>query len=169
MLCHTLMMMALPTKAPDARPASVGSIDSAVRPVRCHWEKAEHADFCDEVLEGVEAAWTAQVDGLGWPEPILDDDGILDVYVSSEGGGGAYAYGPPEDADPSDGRMGTAAHIVIDPSFAAETWIYWTMLHEFNHILQYSIDFTETRYVAWEGIAPATERWSDRSLSLIHI
>ena len=60
--------------------------------------------------------------------------------------------------------MGTAAYIVIDPDFAAETDISWTMLHEFSHVLQYSVDFTETRYVAWEGTATASEWWSDRSL-----
>jgi len=164
MLCQTLMMMALPTKSMDERPASVGHVDSTTRPVRCHWEDAAYSDYCDEILEGVELAWTAQVDEQGWPEPILDEDGILDVYVSSEGGT-AYAYGPWEDADPDDGRMGTAAHIVIDPDFAAETWIYWTMLHEFSHVLQYSIDFTEPRYVAWEGAATATEYWSSEILN----
>ena len=157
------MMLALPTKSMDARPEAIGSVDSTIRPVRCHWEEEAHAGYCDEILAGVESAWTAQVDEQGWPEPILDEDGLLDVYVSSEGGT-AYAYGPWEDADPDDGRMGTAAYIVIDPDFAAETDIGWTMLHEFNHVLQYSIDFTEPRYVAWEGTATATEWWSDRSL-----
>ena len=31
------------------------------------------------------------------------------------------------------------------------------MLHAFSHVLQYSIDFTEPRYVAWEGTATASE------------
>ena len=163
MFCQTLMMLALPTKSMDARPEAIGSVDSAIRPVRCHWEEEAHAGYCDEVLAGIEAAWTAQVDEQGWPEPILDEDGLLDVYISNEGGT-AYAYGPWEDADPDDGRMGTAAYIVIDPEFAEDTDIGWTMLHEFSHVLQYSIDFTETRYVAWEGTATASEWWSDRSL-----
>ena len=162
MLCHTLMMMSVSLKSADVRPDSVGSIDSDVRPVRCHWEDEADASLCDEVLQGIEDAWTAQVDGIGWPEPILDIDGILDVYVSQEGGGGAYAYGEPEDVDPGDGRMGTAAYIVIDPDF--DTDVRWTMLHEFNHVLQYSIDFAEPNYVAWEGTATAMEYWSDRSL-----
>ena len=162
MLCHTLMMMALPTKAPLERPTAVGSVDSTERPVRCHWERAEHSGLCDEAIAGIEAAWSLQVDGLGWPEPLEDEDGILDVYVSSDGEGGAYAYGPWEDVDPSDGRLGTYAYIVIDPEF--ETWFYWTMLHEFNHVLQYAIDVTESKYVAWEGTATAAESWSDPDL-----
>lgn len=155
-------MLTLPVKSPVIRPPSVGSVDSDVRPVRCHWEAAPSRPLCDEVIEGIEAAWSLQVDGLGWPEPIGDDDGILDVYVSSDAGGGAYAYGPWEDAEVIDGRMASPAYIVIDPAF--ETWIYWTMLHEFNHVLQYSIDASEGRYVAWEGTATAVESWSDPEL-----
>jgi MYXO-CTERM domain-containing protein len=162
MNCQTLMMMALSAKSPLTRPAAVGFIDSELRPVRCHWEDASVAEQCDEVIPAIEEAWTVQVDELGWPAPLPDEDGILDVYVSSDGGGGAYAYGPYEDQDPSDGRMGTYAYIVIDPEF--ETWIRWTMLHEFNHVLQYGIDMTEVRYIPWEGTATAAESWSDPTL-----
>ena len=162
MLCHTLLMLTMPVKSPEVRPSAVGSVDSAVRPVRCHWESAGHASKCDEVIEGIEAAWALQVDGLGWPEPLLDDDGVLDAYVSSDAGGGAYAYGPSEDAQVVGGRLAAPAYIVIDPAF--DTWIYWTMLHEFNHVLQYSIDITEPRYVPWEGTATAMELWSDPTL-----
>jgi hypothetical protein len=55
-----------------------------------------------------------------------------------------------------------AAFIVFDPSF--DTTISWTMLHEFNHVLQFGIDPAETNAVAWEGTATAMEWWSDRSL-----
>ena len=162
MLCQTLMLLTFPTKSPMLRPASVGSVDSEVRPVRCHWENAIHASLCDEAIAGIEAAWSLQVDGLGWPESLMDEDGILDVYVSSDAGGGAYAYGPWEDAEIIDSRAVSPAYIVIDPGF--DTWFYWTMLHEFNHVLQYSIDVTEPRYVPWEGTATAVESWSDPSL-----
>lgn len=160
--CQTLLMLSMPLSAPLQRPSAVGSVDSDVRPIRCHYERSQHASLCDEAVSGLEQAWALQVDGLGWPEPLMDSDGILDVYVSSEGEGGAYAYGPWEDAEVIDGRMVSPAYIVIDPAF--ETWFYWTMLHEFNHVLQYSIDATESRYVAWEGTATAVESWSDPSL-----
>jgi uncharacterized protein (TIGR03382 family) len=162
MNCHTLLMLMLPTKAPLDRPSFVGSIDSEIRPVRCHWEDESDAAQCDEVIVAIDEAWATQVDELGWPAPLADEDGILDVYLSSDGEGGAYAYGPYEDQDPSDGRMGTYAYIVIDPEF--ETWIRWTMLHEFNHVLQYGIDMTEPRYIPWEGTATAAESWSDPTL-----
>jgi MYXO-CTERM domain-containing protein len=155
-------MLALPGKAPEMRPAAVGSIDSDTHPVRCHWERNEHAALCDEVLAGIEEAWDVQVGTLGWPAPIPDADGILDAYVSSDGGGGAYAYGPWDDAIADDGRIGTHAYIVVDPEF--ETWLRWTMLHEFNHVLQYGIDVTEPRYVPWEGVATAAESWTDPTL-----
>ncbi len=160
--CHTFFMLALPLTSPVQRPIAVGTMDSEARPIRCHYERSQHASLCEEALAGLEQAWTLQVDGLGWPEPLMDADGILDVYVSSQGEGGAYAYGPWEDAEVIDGRMVAPAYIVIDPEF--ETWFYWTMLHEFNHVLQYSIDVTESRYVAWEGTATAVESWSDPSL-----
>ena len=67
MFCQTLMMLALPTKSMDARPEAIGSVDSAIRPVRCHWEEEAHAGYCDEVLAGIETAGTAQVDEPGWP------------------------------------------------------------------------------------------------------
>ncbi|MEC8194447.1 MAG: hypothetical protein VX127_17055 [Myxococcota bacterium] len=162
MIFTTLALWALPLTALAERPSSVGSVDSVVRPIRCHWEQSQHAGLCDEAIDGLEAAWRLQVDGLGWPEPIMDDDGILDVYVSSEGEGGAYAYAPWEDAVLIDGRFGAPAHIVIDPEF--DTWFYWTMLHEFAHVLQYSIDVTETRTLAWESTATAMEFWSDPTL-----
>ena len=162
MIFTSLALWALPLTALAERPSSVGSVDSVDRPIRCHWEQSQHAGLCDEAIDGLEAAWRLQVDGLGWPSPIMDDDGILDVYVSSEGEGGAYAYAPWEDAVLIDGRFGAPAHIVIDPEF--DTWFYWTMLHEFAHVLQYSIDVTETRTLAWESTATAMEFWSDPTL-----
>ena len=81
MFCQTLMMLALPTKSMDARPEAIGSVDSTARPVRCHWEEEAHADYCDEVLAGIEAAWTAQVDEQVGPEPILDEDGLPSVCL----------------------------------------------------------------------------------------
>ena len=51
-------------------------------------------------------------------QPILDEDGLLDVYVSSEGGT-AYAYAPGRRIPMTD--VWVRPHIVIDPDFAAET------------------------------------------------
>ena len=120
MLCHTLMMMAMPVSASDDRPTSVGSVDSERRPIRCHWEKSENASLCDQVIDGIEQAWTAQVETLGWPAPLPDEDGLLDVYVSSMAGGYAYTQGTGVDADPDDGKTATSAFIVFDPEFQGQ-------------------------------------------------
>jgi len=137
-------------------------VDSSTRDLRCHWESAGDASLCDEIIAGVEEAWSIQVDELGWPAPLPDDDGLLDVYVSSDAGGFAYTQGTESAVDPEDGTTGTSAFIVFDPSF--ETTISWTMLHEFNHVLQFGIDPSERSAVAWEGVATAMEWFSDRSL-----
>jgi hypothetical protein len=166
MLCQTTAMLAWQGMAPLARPTSVGSIDSTVRPVRCHWHDAAYADRCTELLQGIEDAWAVQVDEMGFPAPVPDSDGILDVYI--DGGAsafGAYAYGPSVDADSSDDRMSSAAYIAIHADYE-EDW-RWTMLHEFNHVLQYATDFTEPRYVPWEGTATAAEVWTDPTLEVV--
>ena len=164
MLCHTMLMLGLQTKGPMERPPSNGYLDSTLRPVRCHWEDEEYAYQCDEIIPAIEEAWDVQVDELGWPAPIMDSNGILDIYVASTGStGGAYAYGPYKDQDWSDGRLGTHAYIAIDPEY--DTWIRWTMLHEFNHVLQFGIDVAEPAYLPWEGTATAAEFWTDSALT----
>ncbi len=166
MLCHTTAMLAWQGMAPLARPDSIGWVDSDQRPVRCHWNEAEHAGRCDELLEGIELAWDIQVDEMGFPPPIPDADGLLDVYIDAGTSSyGAYAYGPSIDADPDDGRMGCHAYIAIHPDYDED--FKWTMLHEFNHVLQYATDFTEPRYVAWEGTATAAEVWTDPDLAVV--
>jgi len=163
-LCHTMLMMGLASKGPADRPPSVGSLDSTSHPVRCHWEEEEYAAHCDEIIPAIEEAWDVQVGELGWPAPIPDSNGILDIYVATtySGGGGAYTYGPYQDQVRSDGRMGTHAYIAIHPDY--DEWIRWTMLHEFNHVLQFGIDVAEPAYVPWEGTATAAEYWTDETL-----
>ncbi len=151
-------------KAPDSRPSAVGFVDGLHHPVRCHWQAEAYAGLCAEVLAGIGLAWDVQVGEMGWPPPIPDDDGILDVYISTDGDGGAYAYGPWADAIADDDRMGTFAHIVVDPAF--EDWMAETMFHEFNHVLQYGIDLIEPRYVPWEATATAAEVWTDPSVQI---
>jgi MYXO-CTERM domain-containing protein len=159
-----MLMMGMVTKGPIERPPSIGHVDSRTHPVRCHWEHAEHAYQCDEIIPAIEEAWDVQVGELGWPAPIPDGNGILDIYVATTGStGGAYTYGPYKDQDWGDGRLGTYSYIALDPTY--DTWIRWTMLHEFNHVLQFGIDVAEPRYVPWEGTATAAEFWTDPLLS----
>ena len=70
MFCQTLMMLALPTKSMDARPEASAA---STRPLDrfAVTGKRRHAGYCDEVLAGIEAAWTAQVDEQVGPSPSL--------------------------------------------------------------------------------------------------
>jgi len=142
------------------RPASVGSVDSDVHPVRCHWADDVDADRCAIVLAAAEDAWDAQVTDIGFNAPVEDSDGLVDIYLSSEGtGGGAYTYGPAVDSVTGDGKMSSAAYIAIDPSISDDE-LDGYVVHEFNHVLQYATDFTEPTYMIWESIASAAERWT---------
>ena len=89
-----------------------------------------------------------------------DEDGLLDLYFTTEGtGGGAYALGPYEDEDPTDGRMASHAFVAFDPSIP-DSRLPSYMAHELQHVLQYASDFTEPSYPVWEGVATAAERWT---------
>lgn len=142
-------------------PNSIGHQDSQTHPVRCHYELAEDAGRCAIVLEAVEQAWTAQVDTIGFPAPVPDEDGLLDVYLHKDPDGGAYAWcGTNPDSDPEDGRSGCAAIIAIDREIPDKI-LPWYLAHEFNHTLQWATDFNEGTLPVWEGTATAAEPWTD--------
>ena len=162
MICRTALALshALVPKADGWRPTSIDSIDSEVVDARCHWEDEDDADMCVVVLEAVEDAWAVQVDELGFVPPMPDDDGILDLYLSSHGtGGGAYTYGPSSDEDTTDGRMGCHSYIALSPMIG-ETIMPSYVAHEFQHVLQYATDFVEPTYAIWEGVATAAQEWT---------
>jgi hypothetical protein len=160
MLCRTAVMAAFPSLVEGWRPVSLGSVDHPDLPLRCHWADPADEPRCALVLSVAQAAWEAQVDQIGFHPPMPDADGRLDLYLSDEGtSGGAYAYGPSEDEDPTDGRMGCHAYLVLDPvisDLAMPSYV----AHEFNHILQYATDFTEPSLPVWEATATAAEVWT---------
>lgn len=142
-------------------PNSIGFEDSQTHPVRCHYELAEDAGRCAIVLEAVEQAWTVQVDTIGFPAPVPDEDGLVDIYLHRDPDGGAYAWcGTNPDIDPEDGRSGCAAIIAIDREIPDKI-LPWYLAHEFNHVLQWATDFNEGTLPVWEGTATAAEPWTD--------
>lgn len=142
------------------RPSSIGSLDSDSHDIRCHWADAEDASRCDAVLRQAEDAWDAQVTGAGFNPPEPDSDGILDIYLTTEGTGwGAYTWGPARDAVSGDGRNSTAAFIAMDSRITDADMDGYT-IHEFNHVLQYATDYAEPTYMIWESVASAAERWT---------
>lgn len=160
MICRTALMAAFPSLVDGWRPESAGSIDHPDLPLRCHWADPADEPRCALVLSSAQAAWAAQVDRIGFHAPMPDDDGRLDLYLSDEGtDGGAYAYGPSVDEDPTDGRMGCHAYLVLDPAISDLAMPSY-VAHEFNHILQYGTDFTEPSLPVWEATATAAEVWT---------
>jgi len=142
------------------RPDSLGYIDSEQRPARCHWQNANQEWRCDLVLQAIDDAWTTQVDEAGFDPPMPDDDGLLDIYITSEGTkGGAYTLGPYEDEDLSDGKMGCHAFIAISPNITDMKFPTY-IAHEFQHVVQFATDFTEPTSLIWEATATAAEAWT---------
>ncbi len=163
MICLTSLYIALGLPGPEGasgRPSDIGSVDSDTVPVRCHWNRESDADKCDVIFEAVADAWAEEIDRIGFAEPIPDNDGLLDIYITNQGtGGGAYTLGTYSDGDPDDERMGCSAYIAIDRSLSeADLPVY--VAHEFNHVLQYATDFEESTLPPWEAVASMAERWT---------
>jgi uncharacterized protein (TIGR03382 family) len=142
------------------RPSSRDYIDHDTLPVRCHIQRVDHRELCDITLDAIALSWTVQVTELGFAEPILDDDDRLDVYITNEyTEGGAYVAGEGGDANPSDGRMGQPSYMALDPSIPTDEFASY-VAHEFNHVVQYSMDFVEPTLPVWEATATAAEAWT---------
>ncbi|MCB9766086.1 MAG: hypothetical protein H6739_40295 [Alphaproteobacteria bacterium] len=158
--CTTALMMGVAWMAPDQRPSSTDYIDAENVDVRCHYTNPNHLSICERAIEVLEEVWPIQVDQWGWYPPFPDNgeggSTALDVYISTDADGGAYVTSPYTDADRSDGRMGGYAHMVLDPTIPSdELHIY--VAHEFNHVLQFATDFTESTTPIWEASATWAE------------
>ena len=128
--------------------------------IRCHYTRAIDEAICSDVLAYAKASWEAQVDRIGWPAPQPDGtfggtDG-LDFFLDTSADGGAWTSSDYRDADPDDGRMGSAAYIVLDPRIDASV-MHLYVAHEFNHVLQFGMDFTEASLTPWEAAATVSE------------
>lgn len=151
------------------RPDTAGFVDSAVVPVRCHWQREEDEARCADVLEWAATAWAVQVDGIGFVAPPgdggLGGSDALDIYLSLEGGAGEAwvdcvgGDGTCVDADAADGRAGAASHVVIDAR-TDDADLPEYVVHEFNHTTQYATDYAEPFLALWEGTAVAAQRWT---------
>ena len=156
LLCHTALMV---HGARDARPDAAAYVDDALTGARCHVQVEEHLDRCEPLLAALREAWVAQVDEWGWPAPFPDSGGGtpgLDIYIHSSAAGGAYVNSPYVDADPQDGRMGATSWMVLAPSIPTSEYPGY-IAHEFNHVLQFAVDFTEPSLAPWEGTATLAE------------
>jgi hypothetical protein len=141
------------------RPASIGEVSDATTGGVCHWNRTQDEALCGDILEYLADSWQAQVVEEGWPEPFPDNgrggSSGIDIYLHTSAEFGAYTQSPYVDSDGSDGRMGGEAYIVIDPRINDEMNLY--VAHEFNHALQFAVDFTEPTLPPWEAAATVAE------------
>ncbi len=132
------------------------------------WYDPTHAhsvEMLGDVAATLRASWEVQVDALGFRPPTLPDrfDGPeFDVYLIEYQPFAAYVSAdlPYDDASaPDDGFNASTAYMVVDRRLPAR-WIPSYLAHEFNHVLQYSTDFTEPTLPLWEGTATAAQEWT---------
>jgi hypothetical protein len=160
MKCATALVAMHMTVVDGWRPESRTYVDHDSLPVRCHMVDEDHADLCTVALETIELSWDVQVGQLGFADPILDDDDRFDVYVTTEWtDGGAYVAGEGGDAIEDDGRMGQPSYMALDPTIPDDEFASY-VAHEFNHVVQYSMDYIEPTLPVWEATATAAEAWT---------
>lgn len=159
MLCRTALMFHT-SMFGGGKPDYVGSVDSDEVPVTCYYAKESQASKCDVVLQAAQEGWEAQVDRIGFVAPMPDDDGRLDIYLTTQGTyGGAYTTGPYTDGDSSDGKRGCYAWIAVDATIS-NAELPGFIVHEFQHVLQYGTDYIEPTLPIWEGVAEAAVLWT---------
>ena len=89
-----------------------------------------------------EDAWRLEVAGWGWPAPVADADGRLDVYVfASSSAAGAVT---PDRA----GSQPTSSWLAVDPAYINPVLVS----HEFMHMSQLAITGAYQGQVLTEGI-----------------
>ncbi len=161
LICKTALVASqiLAGLGPEARPEAEGYIDDVTTGVRCHYQIEANADLCDAVFVAFAEAREAQ-HGLGWPEPPDDvqagGSSAPDVYLHRDAEWGAYVSSSYIDADPDDGRTGSASYMVLDPRITEEELGSY-VAHEYNHMLQFAMDYNEPSLPPWEGAATRAE------------
>ena len=148
------------------RPNVPDTLASTTRPILVHYDAnyaPDQAQKAAEVLEAMEHAWDVQVDQLGFRAPELPDmaDGPeYDVYLIEYYQGTAFvAADNYADAIVGDGYSSTSSYMVIDARLPMN-WIDLYVAHEFNHICQWSTDFTEWTTTVWEASATNAQVWT---------
>lgn len=146
-----------------SRPASIDSIVSENFPIRVHWQEESQEAKALLVRDYAELAWQVQVEELGFRAPQLPDsaDGPeLDFYLKDVGGWAAWASPDSwSDAVEGDGYASVPAYLVIDSNIS-DDWIGVYTAHEFNHVLQWSMDYNEPTWPIFEAVATAAQAWT---------
>lgn len=88
--------------------------------------------------------------GLGFPSPLPDADGLIDVYVFDTGAGEGGTTRP-DTTDPQ-----TGAWVSVGPSSVADDFVYF---HEVFHVFQFTLD-----NLARSPLAEATANWGAQQM-----
>jgi len=145
-----------------ARPPGAFEIRSAAYPLVGHYDRAEDLSTAEVLLAALERSWEVQVVQLGFRAPVPDthDGPELDFYLIDQDPYYAWTAGDSlVDSVPGDGASSTAAYIAFSRDIPPELVEPYSA-HEFNHILQWSTDFTEASLPIWEGTATAAQSWT---------
>lgn len=157
--CHTMLGVAL--MGADGRPEGLaGYVDDPVTGARCHYATEALSERCEPLFEILEEVWRLQTEEQGWPDPV-GDGGVggsegLDIYIHRDADGGAYVNADYIDSEKGDGFRSAAAFMVIAPSIGVDEYPGYVS-HEFNHILQFAVDFQEPTLLPWEAGATRAE------------
>jgi hypothetical protein len=118
-------------------------------------------DYVETTTTAAETSHSVENDQLRWPEPKSDgteggSTGKVDIYLKQLGGTGIYGYAAPDPTQHNDGNNSLYAYLVIDndfqksefPQYASPaTPLEVTLAHEYNHVLQFGIDFNQDTWM----------------------
>jgi hypothetical protein len=118
-------------------------------------------DFVETTTTAAETSHSVENDQLGWREPKSDGTeggsvGKVDIYLKQLGGTGIYGYSAPDPSQPNEGDNSLYAYLVLDNDFqksefpqyeSPTTPLEVTLAHEYNHVLQFGIDFNQDTWM----------------------
>jgi hypothetical protein len=118
-------------------------------------------DFVEATTTAAETSHSVENDQLGWREPKSDGTaggsvGKVDVYLKQLGGTGIYGYSAPDPSQANEGDNSLFAYLVMDNDFQKSEFPQYdspitplevTLAHEYNHVLQFGIDFNQDTWM----------------------
>jgi len=137
------------TGPPDilgGRPDHSFTLESAVIPLRVHYESADQLDKAERTLEAYEFSWARECDEIGFFEPPgdygVDGSDDYDVYLSGTGSG-VLGYTSPGQQVTSTWWNDRTSYIVHSRGLTSDAQIRTTACHEFNHACQMAMAYEE--------------------------
>jgi len=128
------------------RPSYSFTLESAVIPLRVHYETADQLERAQFTLGCYEFSWQRECAEIGFFEPPgdygVDGSDDYDVYLSNTGTG-VLGYTQPEQQVEETWWNDRTSHIVHSRNLSADSVISTTTSHEFNHACQMAMAYEE--------------------------